>query len=236
VVVEKLEEILTRFGDKVAGYNAPDRGGQGARSRLLPDRHPVRDFFITDILDWALKDDQASMEHPFFSLSKTTDRTVRQYERNGVEITIKPGADGMATIWDKDVLIYAVSQLVAAMDQGRPVTRKVRLKAYDLLVATNRQTGGEHYERLKNAFRRLAGTRVETNIATNGHRVREGFGLLDNWKTVEKTDTGRMISVELTLNEWLFNAAVGREVLTLNRDYFRLDGGLEHEVHDWREY
>jgi plasmid replication initiation protein len=70
----------------------------------------------------------------------------------------------------------------------------------------------------------------------DNYSVREGFGLLDNWKTVEKTDTGRMISVELTLNEWLFNAAVGREVLTLNRDYFRLDGGLEHEVHDWREY
>ena len=45
------------------------------------------------------------MEHPFFSLSKKPDRQMRRYERNGVHVTIKPGADGMATIWDKDVLI-----------------------------------------------------------------------------------------------------------------------------------
>jgi hypothetical protein len=38
--------------------------------QLLPDRHPNRDFFIADLLDWELKEDRASMEHPFFSLSK----------------------------------------------------------------------------------------------------------------------------------------------------------------------
>lgn len=38
-----------------------------------------------------------------------------------------------------------------------------------------------------------------------------------------------MTAVEVTLNEWLFNAIMAREVLTLSRDYFRLDGGLEAE-------
>jgi hypothetical protein len=37
----------------------------------LPDRRPVRDFFIADIVEWALKDNHHSMEHPFFGLSKT---------------------------------------------------------------------------------------------------------------------------------------------------------------------
>jgi plasmid replication initiation protein len=232
-MAEKLEEILTRFGNKIANAGGEqDRAGQGAGSRLLPDRHPVRDFFVADILEWTLKDDRASMEHPFFSLSKTPDRKPRHYEHNGNTITIEPGPRGLATIWDKDILIYAISQLVAAMNAGRPVTRKIRLKAYDLLVATNRHTGGQNYDRLVEALRRLAGTRIETNIATNGHRVREGFGLLDNWKTVEKTDTGRMISVEITLNEWLFNAAIAREVLTLNRDYFRLDGAIERRLYE----
>jgi plasmid replication initiation protein len=236
--MEELGEVLTHLGDKisrVSGQRAPasSEAGQGRQPRLLADRHPVRDFFIADIVDWALKDDRHSMEHPFFSLSKNPDHRIRRYEHNEIRVTIAPGAYGLATIWDKDVLIYAVSQLVEAMNQGRPVSRKVRLKAYDLLVATNRHTGGKNYERLAESFRRLAGTRIETNIATNGVRAREGFGLVDNWKIVEKSPSNsRMVAVEVTLNDWLFNAIMAREILTLNRDYFRLDGGLERRLYE----
>jgi plasmid replication initiation protein len=225
VVVEQVK-LTELFEQAKAQTQDPPR-------KLAPERHPNRDFFVADILDWALKDDLASMEHPFFSLSKKPDHRIRHYERNGVHITVKPGADGMATIWDKDVLIYAISQLVEAMNQDRPISRTVRLTAYDFLITTNRYTGGRNYKLLKDSFARLAGTRIETNIVTGGRRVRQGFGLLDNWKIIERSaDTQEMIAVELTLNEWLFNAILGREVLTLNRDYFRLDGGLERRLYE----
>jgi hypothetical protein len=64
-VVEKLEDILTRFRNKVAsseGQSAANTEGQGARPALLSDRHPNRDFFIADILEWALKDDRHSIQ------------------------------------------------------------------------------------------------------------------------------------------------------------------------------
>jgi len=206
---------------------------QDPSRKLAPDRHPNRDFFVADILDWALKDDRASMEHPFFSLSKNPDHKIRHYEHNSVHITVAPGAYGLATIWDKDILIYAVSQLVEALNQDRPVSRTIRVKAYDLLVATNRHTSGHNYKLLLHSLRRLAGTRIETNIATNGHRVREGFGLIDNWRIVERSPGhGRMTAVEIVLNEWLYNAVLGREVLTLNREYFRLDSGLERRLYE----
>src|ERR1700674_3058791 len=140
--VEKVTEILIRLEQKVREREVQES------VRLRPDRHPIRDFFVADILDWALKDDRHSMEHPMFSLSKKPDRQVRRYERNAVHVTIKPGADGMATIWDKDVLIYAISQLVEALNRNQPINRTVQLKAYDLLVATNRHTGGKNYDRL----------------------------------------------------------------------------------------
>jgi hypothetical protein len=35
---------------------------------LQRDRYPNRDFFVADLNTWTIKDDQASMEHPFFSL------------------------------------------------------------------------------------------------------------------------------------------------------------------------
>jgi hypothetical protein len=73
-------------------------------------------FFIADVVEWAIKDDRHSMEHPMFSLSKNPDLKIRQCEHNGNSIVIAPGAYGLATMWDKDTLIYAVSQLVAAMN------------------------------------------------------------------------------------------------------------------------
>ena len=168
-----------------------------------------------------------------FSLSKTPDRTERHYEHQGRSVTIMPSSRGLATIWDKDILLYCISVLVDGLNRGRDISRIVRLKAYDLLVVTNRSTGGDHYKRLEAAFDRLAGTRIKTNITTNGVRVREGFGLIDNWKIIERAPgTGRMVAVEVTLNEWLYNAIVAREVLTLNRDYFRLDGGLERRLYE----
>jgi plasmid replication initiation protein len=204
----------------------------GGTRKLVPDRHPNRDFFIADLVEWALKDDRYTMEHPFFSLSKKADHKTRHYEHKGCSITIEPGKHGLATIWDKDILIYAVSQLVESLNQGRPVSRTVQLKAYNFLVTTNRSTGGRAYTLLRASFRRLAGTRIETNIASNAIRFHEGFGLIDNWRIIEKSTDGRMVAVEVTLNEWLFNAITAREVLTLDREYFRLDGGLERRLYE----
>lgn len=224
MVVESLSKLFEK--EKQATRTGDSR-------RLAPDRHPNRDFFVADILDWALKADRHSMEHPMFSLAKNPDKRIRRYDHNGISVTVTPSVLGIATIWDKDILIYAISQLIEAINQARPVTRTLRLKAYDLLVATNRHTGGENYDRLVEAFRRLAGTRIETNLASNGTRERRGFGLLEEWRIVEKSPTNdRMVALELTLSEWLYRAVCAREVLTLNRDYFRLDGGLERRLYE----
>jgi len=199
---------------------------------ILPARSRNLDFFVADLLDWAPKDDLHSMEHPFFSLSKTPDLKVREYERNGIRVRIVPGVTGAATIWDKDILLYAVSQLVAAVNRDAPVSRVVHLKAYDLLRATGRGTDGRGYEQLKDAFERLAGTRVRTNLVAGGRRAIKGFGIIDSWAVLEKSPTDNtMVSIELTLSDWLFGAVLEREVLTLNRDYFGLDSGLERRLY-----
>jgi plasmid replication initiation protein len=223
--VEKLTDL---FEQARAAQAQP-----GSTRKLVPERHPNRDFFIADLVDWALKDDRHSMEHPMFALSKKPDLKVRHYEHNGNSITITPSVKGLATIWDKDVLIYAISQLVEGLNQDREPSRTIRMIAYDLLVSTNRHTGGGDYDQLEEAFDRLAGTRIKTNITTNDERIRHGFGLIDEWKIIEKTPTsGRMAAVEITLSQWLYNAVLAREVLTLSRDYFRLSGALERRLYE----
>jgi plasmid replication initiation protein len=200
-------------------------------SHLVPHRHRQGDFFIADILDAIPKGDIASMEHPLFAL-KAGDMRVRVYGRNGVTVTIKPGHDGCATIHDKDVWIYCISQLVEAMNRGREdVSRVVRFTAYDFLVSTNRRTDGDAYERMKDALDRLRSTTINTNIETDGYREARGFGLVDSWRVVEEK-AGRMVAVEVTLPDWLFRAVEAKQVLTLSRDYFRLRKPLDRRIYE----
>lgn len=202
------------------------------RPPLLPDRHPIQDFFICDVTDAIPKDDLGSMEHPIFSLATKPDTNVREYEHNGVKVSIMPSALGLATIHDKDVLIYCISQLVAKLNAEMEVKKTLHLKAYDLLVATNRSTDGRGYEQLKDALDRLSGTRIRTNIKTGKQEITEGFGLIDSWRIVRQMDGGRMSELRVNLSDWVFNAVVGREVLTLHRDYFRLRKPLERRMYE----
>lgn len=202
------------------------------RGSLSPNRHQQRDFFVADILDAAPKDDLASMEHPLFAL-KAGDKRVRIYERNGTTVTVKPGHDGCATIHDKDLWIYCISQLVEAINRGREdVGRVLRLTGYDFLVATNRRTDGDSYRRMGDTLARLCGTRIETNIATDGRRERAGFGLVDSWRVIERDHDGRMVAIEITLPDWLWRSVKAKHVLTLSRDYFRLRKPLDRRIYE----
>lgn len=205
--------------------------GVGGDTRL-PDRHPTADFFICDIFDAAPKDDLASMEHPIFSLSTKPDRRILSYEHNGYTVGVTPSVRGRATMHDKDVVIYCISQLMAAMNAGRSVSRTLTLRAHDLLVATNRNTSGDSYARLREAFERLAGTRITTNITAGGIEATQGFGLIEAWEIKRRAAGGRMVSVTVTLSEWLFRAVLSKSVLTLSRDYFRLRKPLERRVYE----
>lgn len=156
--------MLTVITEEVAGPPSCGRHAEPAPrlQRLAPLRHQQRDFFVADIVDASPKDDLASMEHPLFAL-KAGDRRVRSYARNGLTVTIKPGVDGCATIHDKDLWIYCISQLVEALNREREdVSRTVRFTAYDFLITTNRPTAGVGYGRMVEALRRLKGTVVNT--------------------------------------------------------------------------
>ena len=202
------------------------------RSPLLPDRYPTPDFFVCDIFDAAPKGDMASMEHPVFSISTKPDHRIRRYEQGDCYLEVKPSADGLATVHDRDVLIYCISQVMAALNAGLEVSQTLRFQASDMLTATNRPTGGESYIRLKAALSRLAGTRIETNITTANVEILDGFGLIDKFKIVRETRDGRMLEIEIRLSDWVFNAIREKEVLTLHRDYFRLRKPLERRIYE----
>lgn len=200
---------------------------------LLPAKHSNGDLFICDVADAALKDLIPQMEHPFFSLSKKKDTEIRKYEHNGNWLQIVPSVKGLATIYDKDILIYCISQIMEKLKRQEKVSQRVKITSYDLLVFTNRGTSGRDYDALVEAIDRLAGTRITTNIRTGDEEQRESFGLIDAAAIRRKHGLdGRLLWVEIKLSDWVFNAIRGQEVLTLHRDYFRLGKPLERRIYE----
>jgi plasmid replication initiation protein len=201
--------------------------------QLLPARHGKGDLFICDVADAVLKDIMPQMEHPFYSLSKKPETAIRRYEHNGSWLQIIPSVKGLATIYDKDILIYCISQIMEKLKRGEVVGQRLRITSYDLLVFTNRGTSGKDYNALCESLDRLEGTRIKTNIRTGDETQRDSFGLIDASSVRRKHgNDGRLLWVEIKLSDWVFNAIRSREVLTLNRDYFRLGKPLERRVYE----
>jgi len=217
---------MNRRDDPVEQFEAMAR-------EAFDKKHNQLDLFVASIVEASPKSDRHSMEHPMFSLSKRPDRNIREYVNGDTTITITPSVLGMATIWDKDILIYCASQITEALNRKEEVSRKVKIDSYAILKATSRGTGGNSYDQIIKALDRLAGTRIKTDIKTSGIREVENFGFIDRWKVLDKhPKSGRAVSVEVEISEWLFRDLVGREIFTLNVDYFKLTKGLERRLYE----
>jgi len=109
----------------------------------------------------------------------------------------------------------------------------VKINSRDLLIFTNRGTAGKDYEALQEAFERIRGTTISTNIRTGDEEQTDTFGLIDSSSIRRKHGLdGRLISCEITLSDWVFNAIRHNEVLTLHRDYFRLRKPIERRIYE----
>ena len=202
--------------------------------QLSPDRHPQHDLFICDVADAILKDILPCMEHPFYSLSKKPETSIRRYEHNGNWLEVTPSVKGLATIYDKDILIYCISQIMAKLNRGEQVSRRVRINSREMLQFTNRGTSGRDYKALCEALDRLGGTRIATNIRLNEEEEEYStFGLIDGATIRRKHGLdGRMLWCEVQIADWIFDVIRDKEVLTLHRDYFRLRRPIERRLYE----
>lgn len=160
---------------------------------------------------------------PVFALSPG-DNEIRRYSVGNSSLVVMPSRVGAATILDKDIWIYATSQLVAAIEAGKDVSTTVRIRVASFLDVTGRKKGGKTLGDVEESLRRLAGTRILTNIRTNKREESENFGLIDGYRIVSRGSRGRFDPriIDITLPKWLYQAILAREVLTLDPEYFRL--------------
>ena len=188
-----------------------------------------------DIASVPLKDTQQQMEHPLFTLSKIPDVEDRHYsDKRGNTLTLRPISLGLPTIWDKDLLIFAISQIVERRNRGEKVSPTVRFHTADVIEFANMTGGGATYRRLDRALHRLAGCTITTNIKTGNKVTTDVFHIIDKATIKRKYDqpTGRLQYCEFTLSNWLWRAVIANEVLTLNPHYFRLRQALARRIYE----
>ncbi len=201
--------------------------------QLIEEKYQQGDLFICDVQDAILKDIMPQMEHPFYSLSKKPEMNIRRYEHNGNWLEVVPSVKGLATIYDKDILIYAISQIIAKLNKGEKISKTVKINSYDLLRFTNRGTAGKDYKALQSGLERIRGTTITTNIITGGEEETNTFGLIDAHAIRRKQGLdGRLLWCEIKLSDWVFNAIESKDVLTLHRDYFRLRKPIERRLYE----
>ena len=201
---------------------------------LIAEKYPQGDLFVCDVADAVLKDIMPQMEHPFYSLSKKPEKKERFYRNGDNWLKVTPSIHGLATIYDKDILIYCISQVMARLKQGeQELSKRIRINSAELLRFTNRGISGRDYMALDEALERLRGTTISTNIRTGDEEQTDIFGLIDSASVRRKYGyEGRLLWCEVVLSDWVLNAIRANEVLTLHRDYFRLRKPLERRVYE----
>lgn len=193
-------------------------------------------LFAEERANLPLKDDRVLMEFPFFAIQTKPVMDAIHYKNENTDIIVEPGPRGIATIWDKEILIYIASILNDRIDREEEISRTVRFKAIDFLKWAKRGTSKRSYDLFMDALDRLRNTSIRTNIASDEITERRGFGWIESWRVIQnKLNSGKsvMSAVEITLNDWMYRAITkDRRVLTLSDEYCNIRKGLERRLYE----
>jgi plasmid replication initiation protein len=182
------------------------------------------------------------MAYPFFHLGKTAaSREVLRYDDGQVSIEVAPGPAGIATIYDKDLILYIASLMADKLRRGelRPddpkPDREFTFTAHDFFRVAGRDSAGKAYERLLQMLQRLQGTQVRTNIEMAGEGTDGVFSWIDAVNTRYRRNAKKekeLVCVSVTLCAWLYRGILSdTRLLTFADEYFDL-APLERRLYE----
>lgn len=175
------------------------------------------------------------MAFPFFALAKNAWMKPLTYQANAVSIEVRPSASGVATIYDKEIVLYIASLMLAKIEVGETVTQDFVFTAHDLFTVTGANHSARSYGRLSEALERLQGTQIKTNIEAGGEGEEGFFSWLSEAKLHYSRTRGgerRLKAVKVRLCDWLFRAILlDRHVLDYAAAYFQL-GPIERRIYE----
>jgi plasmid replication initiation protein len=214
-------------------------------ARKPPPSDAQLDFFVPTLYDIGTKDSRGIMDVAVFRLSKKDRRAgeVIHYSLPDGHVIVSAGAAGMASVWDYDLVLMAVSHLTEAMNRhrdgkGEKPGRVFRPHVADVLKFCRRADGGKQKSDLVETCIRLNTTHVavqRTRKTGNGRTVTvsEGEALISRYKVV-KSDSGKPEYIEIELADWMYREITegkNPDVLTVHPDYFLIDPGIGRFVY-----
>lgn len=183
-----------------------------------------------------VRGEQSIMDFPLFSLAKRPQMEAMTYEMDGVKIEIKPSSSGIATMWDKEILIYVLSLMVQHIGRTGEVQNVFTFNAHDFFRATGvARPSKRDYDRFIEALGRLQGTQIRTNIKTGTVGTKGFFSwFAEAQATTRETASGidQLMPVRVQLCDWLVRAVSrDRRIYDYHYDYFRL-GSIERRLYE----
>lgn len=181
-----------------------------------------------------VSNDRNTMLHSFFALDTKRTEPI-QYKAGSVEIVVQGTKSGIATINDKEILVYICSIASQKLARGERVSQKFRFTAHDFFSVTGKTPGGKTYQYFASALERLQGTQIKTNIVTGGRRERTWFSWLKSARmetAVWSNGQEAMKAIEVELCDWLWRAIVDDKATLISSDAYFYLPPLERKLYE----
>lgn len=209
--------------------------------RKVPKDDSQADFFVPALYDVGTRDSRGIMDVAVFRLSKKDRRAnaLIRYELPDGHVEVSSGVYGMASVWDYDIVLMAISHLTESMNRyrdgkGEKPSQTFRPHIGDLLKFCRRDNGGRQKDAIVDALQRLSTTHVslERTTKSRGNKmvtITEGESLIGPFKAITNTATGKVEFVEIKVADWMYREVTEGatpDVLTVHPDYFLIEPGL----------
>ncbi|KKC24089.1 replication initiator protein A [Sphingomonas sp. SRS2] len=193
-------------------------------------------FEVDSPLHGKVRGERSVMDFPFFALSKVAVLKPLDYKLGNVSIQIRPSATGIATMYDKEIILYIASLMAQEIGRGGEVDQEFTFTAHDFFRITGvARPGKRDYQRFTDALERLQGTQIKTNIQTGSQIDRGWFSWLSeaaaNYTRLPNGEE-QLRNVKVRLCAWL-HRAIQRDghIYSYHHDYFRL-GTIERRLYE----
>ncbi|WP_277925100.1 replication initiator protein A [Sphingomonas sp. BAUL-RG-20F-R05-02] len=199
----------------------------------------VRQRSLLDLdspLHGKVRGERSVMDFPFFALSKVAVHKPMEWQLGDVTIAIRPSATGMATMYDKEIILYIASLMAQDIADGSKIYDTFTFTAHDFFRITGvPRPSKRDYQRFSEALERLQGTQVRTNIQTGSKIDRGWFSWLSEAQAqYHQLPNGDEVlrTVSVRLCGWL-HRAISRDghIYHYHHDYFRL-GTIERRLYE----
>ena len=208
------------------------------RAKISPPSQA--DIFAPVLYDVGARDSRSVMDVAPFRLSKSDKRpnAIIRYDLPDGHVQVYSAAIGMASVFDYDLVLMAISNLTEAMNKyregkGEKPGQIFRPNVGDIIKFCRKENGGNQRQFIVGALERLSTTHVGIKRTTKANgtpeTIDEGENLIGPFKVVSVSGSKKIKYVEIKIADWMYEEITRGskpDVLTVHPDYFLHESGI----------